>query len=97
MCSRGSVNNDPTSKVPPPYVLALEDYDPYQHGNVYDSQPTFSAPNVSTQLSFRKGEKFRVVSDELDWWILCEKVDTKETGYVATIFFAPLCATSNDR
>ena len=97
MCSRRKTTGMPTSKVPPPYVLALEDYDPYQYGDVYDSQPTFSAPNVSTQLSFRKGDKFRVVSDELDWWILCEQVETKESGYVATILFAPLCATSKER
>ena len=98
MCKRGRKPDDSTPKRPPPYVLALEDYDPYQHtSNVYDSQPDVAAPNVDAQLSFKRGERLRVVSDELDWWMLCENEVTNEKGYIATVFFAPICAVSTER
>lgn len=87
-----------SQKQPPPYVLALDDHDPLKAGNIYDKQPSFLAPDVKNQLSFKRGDQLKVVADELDWWILCEKLDSDEKGYVPTILFAPLGLSSpNDR
>ena len=75
----------------PTHVLALEDYDPNHSGSIYDSQQSFEAPCKSSQLSFKRGEKLRVLCDTLDWWILCESGETEQKGYVPSILFAPFC------
>jgi len=93
MCTRANTETKSTPSKPPPYVLALQDYDPHQSQAVYDKQPPFTVPDISNQLSFNRGEVLRVVSDVLDWWILCEKAETKQQGYVATKCFAPICSS----
>ena len=97
MCTRGTTEATSSPSKPPPYVLALQDYDPHQSDAVYDKQPPFAVPDVSNQLSINRGEVLRVVSDVLDWWILCEKADTKQQGYVCTKWFAPICSSSSER
>lgn len=96
MCSKRKTAEDPASKKPPPYVLALDDYDPYKSGNIYDGKPSFTAPSIDTQIAVTRGEKLAVLSDEIDWWILCKSIDSDTQGYVPTILFAPVCVAGTE-
>ena len=98
MCSKRKTAEEPTSRQPPPFVLALDDYDPFKSGNIYDAKPSFTAPSIDTQIAVTRGEKLAVLSNEIDWWILCKSIDFDKQGYVPTILFAPVCvAGAEDR
>ena len=98
MCSKRKTAEEPASRQPPPFVLALDDYDPYKSENIYDAKPSFTAPSIDTQIAVTRGEKLAVLSNEIDWWILCKSIDFDKQGYVPTILFAPVCvAGAEDR
>ena len=81
---------------PPQIIVALEDHDPYKSGRVYDGHPSFTTPSIDTQLVFRRGDQFEVLSEQIDWWLLCKSSDSEKQGYVPSILFAPFCIESTD-
>ncbi|XP_065055747.1 multidrug resistance-associated protein 1-like [Rhopilema esculentum] len=83
-------------KAPPQVIVALEDHDPYKKGNVYDGHPSFTTPSVDTQLVFRRGDQFEVISEQIDWWLFCKSSDSEKQGYVPSILFAPFCIETTD-
>ena len=73
----------------PSLFVALYDYDPLNNTSSNHEQP-FITPELSTQLSFKRGETLSMISDVLDHWILCKSTITGEQGYVMTSLLAPL-------
>ena len=88
----------PSSKkqyVHPTHVVALYDYTPT---NSKDSEDSNGLPKIEfipdhvedQQLTLQRGQVFQVISETLDWWILCEAKQDGRKGYVPTVFCAPL-------
>ena len=74
----------------PTHVVSLFDYDANKDDLVTScGEHNFVAPEVNVVLSFSRGEKFRVLSTVLDWWILCRSLKTGEEGYITTVYCAP--------
>eukprot|EP00794_Sanderia_malayensis_P010896 gene10896-12055_t len=95
MCSR---QKKTPKKNTPPYVFSLYNFEPSTANAVYDSEPAYAAPPLNMQLAFKEGDKLRVLSEVLDWWILCKHVSGDgEEGYAPSCLLAPICVeTAND-
>lgn len=70
------------------HVVALYDYTPGQSHIDLGNTCSRLAPHLDTQLSFVKGDTFKVTGDA-DWWLYVASNDGK-TGYVPSILTAPL-------
>ena len=75
---------------PPEYVVALYDYNPLNDEPPLDGKQQQISPDSSAQLSIARGDKLQVISDSLDWWLMCRSTKTKAEGYVCSILLAPL-------
>ena len=75
----------------PTHVVTLFDYDAAHDDLVKSSgEHNFVTPEVNVLLSFSRGERLRVLTDVLDWWILCKSLKTGKEGYVPTVYCAPI-------
>ncbi|XP_065684365.1 multidrug resistance-associated protein 1-like [Hydra vulgaris] len=73
-------------KLVPSFFVALYDYSKSSS----NEQHLFITPEFSTQLSYKRGEILSMISDDLDYWILCKSTTTGKQGYVLTSLLAPL-------
>ena len=71
-------------------VIALYDYNPLKDELPSNCCHQKTAPDPSVQLSIRRGDKFFVVTETMDWWLLCRSVKTNEEGYICSVLLAPL-------
>ncbi len=94
MCSRRKKDAEP--KRPPPYMVALYDFDPFTPSDVIHQHPSYTAPDVSNQLAFKRGDRLQVLSEELDWWMPCKQATSDDQGYVPSSLFAPVCVVSTE-
>ena len=78
------------------YVVALYDYDPTNGEFFHKGEPHYAAPAEATQLKFKRGEKFEVLTDKLDWWIYCRSLQSGQEGYVSTELMAPVFHMSTE-
>lgn len=82
------MGKDKTGQTVPTHVVALYDYVPGET-EAADIGDTWSvAPHVSVQLTFLKGDTFKLIGD-LDWWLYATSSSGK-TGYIPSVFMAPL-------
>ena len=72
------------------HVVSLYDYDAVKEDLITSGEHNFVAPDVNVVLSFSRGDKLCVISETLDWWILCRSLKTGEEGYVNTAYCAPI-------
>ena len=84
------------SKDPPPYVLALYDFDPCSSEETFEGRPDFMSPDVNAQLQLNRGDRLAVLSEEMDWWIYCRCLSTDKEGYVPSVICAPVCEVVAD-
>ncbi|XP_028401657.1 multidrug resistance-associated protein 1-like [Dendronephthya gigantea] len=70
------------------HVVALYDHVPGESDIDLGDKWAIQSPHPDTQLSFLKGETFRVIG-EVDWWLYVTSSDGK-TGYIPSILTAPL-------
>ena len=81
----------------PSHVLVLYDYNAKTtaatDGDTVDSQHPYPSPpsdvDKISKLSLERGEVLKVLSESLDWWIVCESPRTGESGYVCTHYCTP--------
>ncbi|XP_012560528.2 multidrug resistance-associated protein 1 isoform X1 [Hydra vulgaris] len=76
-------------KVLPSLFVALYDHNPENNTSTGEQQPSIT-PELSKQLSYKRGEILSMISDDLDYWILCKSTVTGKQGYVLTSLLAPL-------
>ena len=80
------------SEIPDLQVLSLFDYDPEEVDDIEtDHDPTSGAePEVLRQLTVREGQRFQVLSQELDWWLHVRSFVTQDEGFIPSTCLAPL-------
>ena len=54
-----------------------------------DEVPLPPDVDESSKLQVERGEVLKVLSESLDWWIVCHSSRTGDTGYVSTLHCAP--------
>lgn len=48
------------------------------------------APDVSSQLTVEKGNKFYVLGGDVDWWLYVKRFGGEEKGYIPSSCVVPL-------
>ena len=77
----------------PEYLITLYNFDPRK-----DEVPTSgntipeAQPDVSVLMEFVRGDKLMILSQELDWWLMCKSLRTGQEGYVFSTLTAPFAA-----
>ncbi|KAL9964378.1 hypothetical protein ACROYT_G028009 [Oculina patagonica] len=71
-------------------VIAVSVHDPNQDDDLETQEAVDTAPDVSAQLSVKRGEKFEVLGRDVDWWLYVKHVGSGEKGYIPSTCVVPL-------
>ena len=86
---KGKMKKLHNSKVPA-NVIALYNFDPLNDEIPSSGESISQAqPDVSVLLKVSRGDKLAVMSESLDWWLMCKSTQTGKEGYVFSTLTAP--------
>ena len=71
-------------------LVAIRDYDPALGYEGLTPEASRSAPDVSVQLTFHKGQCFCVFGNQLGWWIHVKALDTQTVGFIPSSHVVPV-------
>ena len=71
-------------------VIAVSAHDPNQDDDLEAEEAVFTAPDVSAQLTVKRGEKFEVLGRDVDWWLYVKHLGSEEKGYIPSTCVVPL-------
>ena len=71
-------------------VIAVSAHDPNQEDDLKTQEAVDTAPDVSAQLSVKRGEKFEVLGRDVDWWLYVKHIGSGEKGYIPSTCVVPL-------
>ena len=75
-------------------VFSLFDYKPDKDNEV----PNTSTTETSRKsLTVFKGQRFEVLNDEIDWWLVVRSLATQEEGFIPSTCVAPLKRDLTDK
>ena len=71
-------------------VVAVSAHDPNVDDDLEAAEAVFTAPDISSQLPVKRGDKFEVLGRDVDWWLYVKNVENEEKGYIPSTCVVPL-------
>lgn len=71
-------------------VIAVSEHKPRNENDEAKEEVVDAAPDVSSQLVVKKGDKFDLLGGDLDWWLYVKQFGGEEKGYIPSYCVVPL-------
>ena len=71
-------------------LVAVSAHNPNVDDDLEAAEAVFTAPDISSQLPVKRGDKFEVLGRDVDWWLYVKNVENEEKGYIPSTCVVPL-------